>query len=223
MSGPNWSPRDFLHDLSVEGRAVREILPFAIFYALYTMGTCAAIGFEQGKGLGESKLVVYLTSPFSAIENIQSSSTPFTYRLLENFLLVALIMALVAGYNLFLSRGRRSPSLPLLFSSAVASTYFLSLGEWVSTGTPASGTSVIASSLLAYLAFACIREVWSEVKSGFEGGRSVLSYDALLWTALTAVMAFMCFCYVLGNQSGSLHLVGAVLTGLVVGLASYLA
>jgi hypothetical protein len=203
--------------------ALREVYPLGLFYALYAIGAYLSVWLEQAHIVAaQSDLAVYLTSPFGSIENLQLGVSLWGYGIVENFLLVTAIMVLVAGYHVFLSsRNPSSPSLASLFFAATAATYFVSLADWIVTGTPASGTSVIAFSLLAYLLLACAMETWGEVEANSRLGKSVVGLDALAWTGQTAVILLLSLYYLVGNASAAFHLGGAILTGAILLAATH--
>jgi len=202
--------------------AVREVCPLALFYALYAVGAYLTVWLEEAHVIAtRSDLVLYLTSPFGSVENLQSGGTAWSCGIFENFLMVAAIMVLVVVYRLFLSsRSSGILSLPSVFLAAIASTYLVSLGVWVGTGTPTSGTSIIAFSLVGYLFLACVRETWEAAKGTALVGRAGIALDVVLWTGPTAIVILLSLCYLVGNESAPFHLGGAVLTGAILLAAS---
>jgi len=186
---------------------LRELYPVAIFYFLYTatayvyrMSTLPAT-----LAATASKAILFATSPFSLLEALPPLSTSTAAGLSIDFLFVAVVMIAVAAFNLRVaSRGAVAPSMPTVFFAAVAATYIVSLQVWLARGVPASGTSIIAFSMLGYLVFATSREVRGSIR---ENARS----QATGWAAELSLVVFTLMFYLVGEAS-LYHVEGGLLT-----------
>ena len=119
-------------------------LLFSVLYIIFNWVYVSLYGAIQ------NSFLIFITSPFSALEDFSTSYGSFWAGFLLNFLPVFVMLAIMSyiytknnGLNRFLKPSD-------VFCTGVASSYLTSAVYWLAFKTPSRGTSIIAITLLIY-------------------------------------------------------------------------
>ncbi len=107
-----------------------------------------------------SSIIRFLTSPFNPIENFSNAYPNLAIGELSNLGFVAFILFATQFYmrNLMaVFKGYIAYS--MLFWSGILASYITSAGYWLTTGTPSTGTSIIAFGFLLFLVVSTILDI----------------------------------------------------------------
>jgi hypothetical protein len=160
--------------------------------------------------------IVFLTSPFNVLETLSPVYNSVAQGLQENFEILVAVILIAEVFSRY-SMVRLKPYLTIdwAFALGIAASYVTSALWWWHTGVPGSGTSIVAFSILLFLASAASLDVKRRMKDART--KAELKRDYIWIAALVTSFGFLPT-YVVGNPHYQLHIVGALVFGSMVGL-----
>ena len=155
--------------------------------------------------------LVFAISPFNVLEVLSPAYGSTSSGLLQNFWFVVVFILLAEVYSRFSSvRLKRAVSFDAIFLASILASYTASAMWWRSTGVPGSGTSIVAFSMLLYLAAASMLDIKNQVARAGRDKSSSESIRGLIWVfALVSAFGFAPT-YILGNPHYVLHIAGGL-------------
>ena len=157
---------------------------------------------------------VFLTAPFSALEDYAPTFGATVANLVGNFVFIIVIMlvAEVAAHSTALGNILTMRDALLI---VVGATYFVSLLQWILVGAPATGTSIIGFSLCLYIIIVVGVEIF-----GWLAGKNTesLTLVSFQYALVLVVGLYAIDGYVYNNAAMPLHIIGGAISAWVFSL-----